>query len=544
MTAADLKKEVVDYFMNKKILLSDDFINNLPAEFNVDDFYNFIASKINDATFLFFDQGMVHLFNDQTVDHIDQPELERFRALYETQRMAEAHPLAVGLTSAVAPAGPVKSAAESTELKPLPRLQLDPSGNVKVVFSYQDEPKKWDVQDFVAYYNTRYRAIKSVLENRQELQSITSINRLLGRKERAQAAIIGMVQDKGTTQNENIVLTLEDPTGIIKVIVNKSKPELFSAAKETVLDEVIGVVGVTGENILFANTILQPDIPLYKELKKSPDECYAIFISDIHVGSKLFLPDEFGKLLKWLRGEMGSDAQRDVAKKVRYIFVIGDLVDGVGVYPGQESELAIPDIKDQYAEFARLISQIPQDKRILICPGNHDTQRLAEPQPVFDKEYAGPLCELPNVTLVTNPAYVNIHASPDFPGFDVLMYHGYSFDYFIATVDSIRQQGGYDRADLVMKFLLQRRHMSPTHTATLYIPDPKKDPLVIDKIPDFFATGHIHKAVASMYRNITLISGSCWQAKTGFQEKMGHNPEPARVPLVNLQTRQVKMLRF
>ncbi len=262
------------------------------------------------------------------------------------------------------------------------------------------------------------------------------------------------------------------------------------------------------------------------------------------MGSKLFLPEEFNKFVKWLRGEVGSDAQRDVARKVKYLFVIGDLVDGIGVYPGQETELSIPNIQDQYTEFARLISQIPQDKRIIICPGNHDSQRLAEPQPEFDREFAKALWDLPNATLVTNPSYINIHSSPEFPGFDVLMYHGYSFDYYIATVDAIRTQGGYDRADLVMKFLLQRRHLSPTHNATLYIPDPKKDPLVIDKIPDFFVTGHIHKAAAAMYRNITLISGSCWQAKTNFQEKMGHNPEPARVPLVNLQTRQVKMLRF
>jgi DNA polymerase II small subunit len=124
------------------------------------------------------------------------------------------------------------------------------------------------------------------------------------------------------------------------------------------------------------------------------------------------------------------------------------------------------------------------------------------------------------------------------------MYHGYSFDYYVANVDDIRRSGGYDRADLIMKFLLQRRHLAPSHTSTLYIPDPEKDALVIDKAPDIFCTGHIHKSSVSHYRGITLISGSCWQKTTPFQMKVGHHPEPARVPAVNLKTREVKILKF
>ena len=170
--------------------------------------------------------------------------------------------------------------------------------------------------------------------------------------------------------------------------------------------------------------------------------------------------------------------------------------------------------------------------------------RIAEPQPPLYKDFAKPIYQLPNATLVSNPALVNIHSSKDFPGFDVLLYHGYSFDYFISEVESIRNNGGYDRADLMMKFLLQRRHLAPTHTSTLYIPETTKDPLAIEKIPDIFATGHIHKSVASHYKHITLICGSCWQAKTAFQEKVGHNPEPSRIPIVNLKTREVKILKF
>lgn len=181
---------------------------------------------------------------------------------------------------------------------------------------------------------------------------------------------------------------------------------------------------------------------------------------------------------------------------------------------------------------------------MIICPGNHDALRIAEPQPKFYDDLSKPLYTLPNATLVSNPAIVNICSSKDFSGFNVLMYHGYSFDYFVANVGELRNNGGYDRADLIMKFLLKRRHLAPSYTSTPYLPDSKQDPLVIQHIPDFFVTGHLHKSIAANYRNITLICGSCWQSKTAFQEKVGHNPQPSRVPMVNLRTRDIKILRF
>ena len=124
------------------------------------------------------------------------------------------------------------------------------------------------------------------------------------------------------------------------------------------------------------------------------------------------------------------------------------------------------------------------------------------------------------------------------------MYHGYSFDYYVANVESIRTGGGYQRADLIMKFLLKRRHLAPSFESTPYFPGHRQDPLLITKIPDFFVTGHIHYSSVANYKSVTMISCSCWQGKTTFQEKLGHKPEPARLPVVNLKTREVKVLRF
>jgi len=415
---------------------------------------------------------------------------------------------------------------------------------VEVVFSYKEAIKKKDIQDFVAYFNSRYRDLEKMLRPRQELQNILSVNRIRSKKDREKISLIGMVKEKSFTKNKNLIFEVEDPTGSTKVLVNKNKPELFEAARDIVPDEVIGVVGVNGENIVFANNIIWPDMPI-KELKKSPDECYAIFLSDMHVGSKNFLPNEFEQFIEWINGRIGNEKQRETAGKVKYIFIIGDLIDGVGIYPEQDTELEIKDIYKQYEVCAEFLKKIPSHINLIICPGNHDAMRIAEPQPELYKDFAKPIWELPNITMVSNPAIVNIHASENFPGFDVLMYHGYCFDYYVANVDGIRNQGGYDRADLIMQFLLQRRHLAPTHTSTLYIPDINKDFLIIDKVPDFFVTGHIHSTpIVSNYKNVTTMCCGCWQSKTAFQVKVGHNPGPARVPLVNLQTRDVKILRF
>ena len=76
------------------------------------------------------------------------------------------------------------------------------------------------------------------------------------------------------------------------------------------------------------------------------------------------------------------------------------------------------------------------------------------------------------------------------------------------------------------------------------MPDNKEDPLVIEKVPDFFATGHLHRTSILNHNNITLMSCSCWQEQTPFMEKMGVHPDPCKAILVNLKTREVKTVDF
>ena len=172
---------------------------------------------------------------------------------------------------------PVLTLDTLKSFNPLAQVQQTHS-SVNIISSYKEAANKKDVQDFVSYFNARYKAIEKILRNRSELKNIISISRIQNKKDNEEIAIIGMVRDKATTAKGNILLELEDSGSSIKVVVNQTKKEEFALAKDIVLDEVIGVVGSSGQNIVFANSIILPDVPAIKEVKKaSPQEGDFVF---------------------------------------------------------------------------------------------------------------------------------------------------------------------------------------------------------------------------------------------------------------------------
>ena len=411
--------------------------------------------------------------------------------------------------------------------------------SVAILKKYEFNPKKIKVDDFVQHLRNRFIFLKNILANRVGIDSATSISRLASNE---RSTIIAAISNIQRLPSGALKLQLEDLSGNIQAIISTKDPELAKKARYLALDEVCAFEGALSKGIFFINNIIQPDVPQKKRLN-APDEVYAAFTGDLHAGSNMFLPTKLNQFIAWLNGKVGSERQRQIGLKTKYIFVVGDIVDGVGIYPEQEKELEVKDIYKQYELAAEFLSKIPEDRHIIICPGNHDGVRICEPQPPLPKDIAAPLYELSNIVHVSNPALVRIHQIDDFPGFDILMYHGYSFDYFVDAIEALREGGGYDRPDKLIEFLLKRRHLAPTYGSTLALPM-SEDPLIINHIPDIVATGHIHKARIGLYRNILTISASCWQERTTFQERVGHHPDPAKVPLVNLQTGKAMMLKF
>ncbi len=409
--------------------------------------------------------------------------------------------------------------------------------NVKVFPIPLNIGKKIEVKDFVEYFRGRFNKMRNFLQESPQLNNLISIGKIYGNRQGF--SVIGMVIDKRVTKNKNLLFEIEDFTGKIKVVVNSNKKEIYEKAEEVTLDSVIGIKGSGNREIIFVNDIVFPDSSL-SERKKSDKEEYALFIGDLHFGSKRFLKKSFLKFIDYLNGKVPDTPE---VENIKYLFIVGDLVTGIGNYPNQEKDLEIPNLEEQFLSLANLLKNIRKEISIIISPGNHDGVRLMEPQPLLDEKYAWPLYDLENVILTTNPCNVNIGANENFSGFDVLTYHGFSFQYYANNISKLMLKKAMNAPDLIMKYLLKNRHLAPTHASNQFFPD-KDDSLIISKIPDIFVAGHTHKSAVSYHNNILIISISCWEGLTPYQEKFGNEPDHCKVPMINLKTREVKILDF
>ncbi|MFW5846613.1 MAG: metallophosphoesterase [Nanoarchaeota archaeon] len=412
-------------------------------------------------------------------------------------------------------------------------------GKVKLTFLPKYEGKSFGVKDFVNHFKSRYDFLKKALQEHAELNDLISLDKIS--LDRRNFSVIGIVSDKRITKNNNILFEIEDSTGKIKVLINNNKKELYDKALDIPLDGVIGFKGSGNKEIMFCNDLVFPDstLPERKLFPKEKEEECAIFIGDLHFGSKKFMKNQFEKFIDYL-----NTGDKEV-RKIKYLFIVGDVVTGVGNYPDQEYDLEIPNLEEQFSQFAGYLSQLRKDIKIIISPGNHDGVRLMEPQPLLNEKYAWPLYNLENVILTTNPARVNIASDKEkgFGGFEVLTYHGFSFPFYANNIWSLIKVDAMNKPETIMKYLLKNRHLAPEHTSTQYVPS-EEDGLIIKKIPDIFVSAHTHKSGITYYNNILLISVSTWEEMTPYQEKFGNKPDHCKVPLVNLKTREVKILDF
>jgi DNA polymerase II small subunit len=377
--------------------------------------------------------------------------------------------------------------------------------------------------DFVQFFKHRYSILGNMLRKRISGRPIESLRkRNLDLKE--QFSIIGMVLDIRTTTKGHKLIEMEDPTGTLPVLIHKEKDkELFELAGSILMDEVIGVTGMISNDgeLMFANKIIRPDIPnTQNTFNRSKIKAKAVFISDIHVGSKTFLEDAWLKFLDWL----GDD--------INYLVIAGDVVDGIGVFPGQDKELAISDIYKQYEKAAGYLNDVPEHIRIIISPGNHDAVRQAEPQPRFPEKITRMFRD--DITFVGNPALVEIG------GIRVLIYHGRSMDDIIASTPGF----SYSDPAKTMSEMLKLRHLSPIYGGRVSIAPEKKDHFVIDLIPDILHCGHVHTVGVSRYKDVLTVNSGTWQSQTEFQKRMNLQPMPARATVVDLANMKYEILSF
>lgn len=381
-----------------------------------------------------------------------------------------------------------------------------------------------DVDGYIDYFNSRFKQIENILKQRVDVKDSIPLSYALKLPLKSKLKTIGMVTNK-SARGDRLFVDIEDQNSHVTLLVSG---ELINRGLEILEDQVICVDGFKYRDDLFVvNDLIWPDVPMHDSHRSNIDVC-AVFAGDIHVGSRWFRADLFEKFVKWVNLELGAKPSRDLASKVKYLIITGDLVDGVGIYPQQLDELLIPTQKAQYHEAAKLLSEIPDHIEILIIPGNHDAVRRSLPQPPIPEKYAPELYADSRVHMLPNPSNLKLH------GVEILLDHGKALD------DILSSTPGYDFHHPVngLELMLRCRLLAPIYGQTTPIAPERMDRLVIRSVPDILAMGHIHIHESKKYKGVTLISSGSFQDQTPFQRRMKLKPTPGLISVFNLKTHQ------
>jgi len=434
-------------------------------------------------------------------------------------------------------AGEAKVITEDDVVKLIPKeeppergvLALDDQAEVEVLSDpTQAIAPAENAEGFERLFHDRYRRLLAIVRERLDTKNSSTVAAAKNLAPGKKVKVAGLLADRSSRRGM-VELRVDDPTGTLKVVCQEGPAE--KAALEAPLDSMVIVEVSKGKSgQIFTDSVVLPDVPGHRAVSTS-HRVYAVLLSDLHIGSRMFLADDFARFLQWLNGALGDP---DMVNRVKYLVIAGDLVDGVGVYPGQEFQLAERDPKKQYQMAAELLKQVPGHIQIVLSPGNHDAVRQALPQPAVAVDMAESLYAMDNVRWVGDPAYVKLH------GVTFLLYHGKSLDDVIATTPNL----AYDRPTDAMKLLLRARHLAPTYGKRTALSPEMRDFMVVDQVPDVFHVGHVHTYGELTYRGTLLINSGTWQAQTSFQSNMGLYPTPSIIPILDLSTLKVVRRNF
>jgi len=377
------------------------------------------------------------------------------------------------------------------------------------------------VEGYGALFASRFAKLKQIMSDRPESKKVRDIESVKSiTKTNDDLYVWGLVSDRKSDRNITKI-TLEDPTGSMEIVVFEG--DLKDSADTLLMDQFAMFKIVPAKNGgFFAKDVLLPDIPEHTT-NRSKTETYAVFLSDLHVGSKFFMEEELLEFINWI-----SSAD-PIARKIRFVVIGGDLIDGVGVFPGQENVLNQTTTEGQLQKTFEVLDKIPKHIKVFLISGNHDAGRKALPQPAIPKMYNSELWDRENFFMLGNPSMVSLN------GVKVLMYHGQSIDDVVRTTPGV----SYDKPAAVMRHFLKARHMSPIYGSRTPIAPETEDMMVIDDIPDIFHSGHVHFVGLDMYKGVLIVNSGAWQRQTDFQESVGITPTPGMAIIVNLQTMKV-----
>ncbi len=384
------------------------------------------------------------------------------------------------------------------------------------------------LEAYGALFNSRFQQLSRLLRGRSDLPNLRPIKEL--RPVEGRASIIAMIRDvRLTAEKHHVILQVEDESGAIDLLV----PRDSLVSRTTFLpDEIIGAhLQLPRERGRLPRvlSVERPDVSLGRKVGRATVPSRVLFLSDLHIGSRSFLGESWAQLASFLHGR---GPEPELAQSIEHVVVAGDLVDGIGIYPKQERDLAIADVYEQYVELGRRLRELPGRLNIVVVPGNHDAVCPAEPQPALPPTVRAHLPT--NVRPLANPSTFALN------GVVVEAYHGRSFDDLIPALPG----ASYARPTEVMKRMLAMRHLAPIYGGRTPLAPYSRDGLVIDPTPDILVTGHAHTYGVDQYRGVLLLNASTWQAETEYQRMRNISPVPARAAVVDLTSIRLTTLDF
>src|ERR687888_1555538 len=416
------------------------------------------------------------------------------------------------------------------------KVILDPTPNVNTGEG---------VEGYTALFRSRFERSLRILALRPDSKRITKIASVKQKANNTKivkpynieenlianpcSVVAGLLMSKHSKRN-GLEIVIDDYSGTLTALATTE--ELKKQASMLALDQMVMLevekVMKKGIQGFIIKNLASPDIPDHLP-SRSKSESYAVLISDLHVGSRHFMETEFIRFLNWL-----SSPDDEIIRKIRFVCIGGDLIDGIGIFPNQDKELLEMDTVKQMTHAIDLLAKIPKHIKVFLIPGNHDPGRRALPQPSLPRKDSRKLYTLDNFTMLGNPSLVELN------GVKVLMYHGQSLDDIIATTPGLT----YSKPSEAMKILLKARHLSPIYGQRTPIAPEQEDMMVITEVPDIFHSGHVHVIDVQNYRGTLIVNSGAWQAQTKFQQTVGIVPTPGIAILINLATLQPFQMDF
>ena len=399
------------------------------------------------------------------------------------------------------------------------------------------------VEGYTSLFRSRFDKSLKILSNRPDskrIKKIASIKQFLNQsrinpksqsKENLEESlfIAGLIMEKKIKKN-SYNLAIDDQSGLLEAFAYDE--DLKKQISSLILDQMVMIE--LENNSKRKNHVIKKifslDVP-DRIPNRSHSEAYSVLISDLHIGSKFFMEDEFQMFLNWLNGK---EENKDIVSKIKYICICGDLIDGIGIFPHQDRELLEKDSFSQMEHATNLLAKIPKHIQVFMIPGNHDLGRRALPQPAIPRKYADKIYSLSNITMLGNPCMINMD------GVKILMFHGQSLDDTIATIPGL----SYSKPAEAMKILLKSRHLSPIYGQRTPIAPELEDMMVIEDVPDIFHSGHVHVIDVDSYKGTLVVNSGAWQTQTPFQRAMGITPTPGIAIVVNLATLRPYQINF